>query len=78
MSRKTTKKKSGKKVWRKWKFTNFFNHLLPIAYKSARNDKISILKLEGIIKKNFYERRDYESVEEKSLSQAMSQKTTEK
>ena len=28
-----------------------FNPLLPIAHKSARIDKISILKLEGIIKK---------------------------
>ena len=63
---------------RKWKFTNFFNPLLPIAYKSARIVKISILKLEGIIKKISYERRDYESVEEKSLSKAMSQKTTKK
>ena len=34
--------------------------------------KISILKLEEIIKKISYERRDYESVEEKSLSQAVS------
>ena len=46
----------------------FFNPLLPIVYKSARIDKISILKLEGIIKKISYERRDYESVDEKSLS----------
>ena len=44
------------------------NPLLPIAYKSARIDKISILKLEGIIKKISYERRDYESVDEKCLS----------
>ena len=36
------------------------NHLLPIAHKSARIDKISILKLEGIIKKISYERRVYE------------------
>ena len=54
-----------------------FNPLLPIAHKSARIDKISILKLEGIIKKS-YERRDYESVDEKSLSKAMSRKTTKK
>ena len=47
---------------------NSINPLLPIAYKSARIDKISILKLEGIIKKISYERRDYESVDEKSLS----------
>ena len=44
------------------------NPLLPSAYKSARIDKISILKLEGIIKKISYERRDYESVDEKGLS----------
>ena len=54
------------------------NPLLPIAHKSARIDKISILKLKGIIKKISYERRDYESVDEKSLSKAMSQKTTKK
>ena len=30
---------------------------------------------EGIIKNIFYERRNYESVDEKSLSWAMSQKT---
>ena len=55
------------------------NPLLPIAHKSARIDKISILKLEGIIRKISYERRDYESVDEKkSLSKAMSRKTTKK
>ena len=48
------------------------NPLLPIAHESARIGKISILKLEGIIKKISYERRDYESVDEKSLSKAMS------
>ena len=51
---------------------------MPITYKSARIDKISILKLEGIIKKNSYERRNCESVEEKSLSQAVSRKTMKK
>ena len=60
------------------KVSNLFNPLLPIAHKSARNDKISILKLERITKKNSYEHRDYESVEEKSLSQAMSRKTAKK
>ena len=54
------------------------NPLLPIAHKKARIDKISILKLEGIIKKISYERRDYESVDEKSLSKAMSRKTMKK
>ena len=56
----------------------FINPLLPIAHKSARIGKISILKLEGIIKKISYERRDYESVDEKSLSKAMSRKNTKK
>ena len=36
--------------------------------KVARIAKISILKLEGIVKKISYERRDHESVDEKSLS----------
>ena len=45
-----------------------FNPLVPSAHKSARIYKISMLKLEGIIKKISYERRDYESVNEKSLS----------
>ena len=44
------------------------NPLLPIAHKSAQIGKILILKLEGIIKKISYERRDYESVDEKTLS----------
>ena len=44
------------------------NPLVPSAHKSVRIAKISNLKLEGIIKKNSYEQRDYESVDEKSLS----------
>ena len=40
--------------------------------------EISILFQEGIIKKMSYERRDYESVDEKSLSYAVSRKTTKK
>ena len=43
-----------------------------------RSAKILILILEGIIKKISYERRDYESVDEKSLSWAMSRKTMKK
>ena len=43
-----------------------------------RSAKILILILEGIIKKISYERRDHESVDEKSLSWAMSRKTTKK
>ena len=41
---------------------------MPSEHKSARIVKISILQLEGIIKKISCERRDYESVDEKSLS----------
>ena len=52
------------------------NHLVPSAHKSARIAKISILKLEGIIKQISYERRDNELVDEKRLSLAMSRKTT--
>ena len=37
-----------------------------------------ILFKEGIIIKIFYERRDYESVDEKSLSLSLSRKTTKK
>ena len=48
-----------------------FNPLVPSACKSARISKNSILKLKGIIKKMSYERRDYESVDEKSLSWTM-------
>ena len=40
--------------------------------------KILILILEGINKKISYERSDYESVDEKSLSKAMSRKPTKK
>ena len=35
-----------------------FNHLLPSAHKSVRIVKISILKLEGIIKKISYENKN--------------------
>ena len=40
--------------------------------------EILILFSEGIIKKITYERRTYESVDEKSLSYAMSRKTMKK
>ena len=43
-----------------------------------RSAKILILNKEGVIEKISYERRAYESVDEKSLSQAMSRKTTKK
>ena len=45
----------------------YVNSLVPDALKSRRITKISILELEGTIKKS-YERRDYELVDEKSLS----------
>ena len=54
---------------------NPFPPSVPIWHRLA---KLSILILEGIIKKFSYERRDYESVDEKSLSLAMSRKTTKK
>ena len=38
------------------------------AHKSARIAKILILKLEGIIKNISYERTEYESVDENSVS----------
>ena len=44
---------------------NPFPPSMPIWHRLA---KLSILILEGIIKKISYERRDYESVDEKSLS----------
>ena len=46
----------------------YINLLVPSAHKIVRIIKISILKLEGIIKKISYKRSDYESVNEKSLS----------
>ena len=79
MSRKTTKRRiQALKGERKWKFTNLYNPLVPSAHKSVWISKILILKLEGIIKKISYERRDYVSVDENSLSEAMSQKTTKR
>ena len=45
-----------------------FNPLVPSAHKNVRITKIQILKLEGMVKKNSYERRDYESGDEESLS----------
>ena len=44
------------------------NPLVPNAHESVRIAKISILKLEWITQKMSYECRDYESVDEKSLS----------
>ena len=47
------------------KYFNPFPPSMPIWHRLA---KLSSLILEGIIKKISYERRDYESVDEKSLS----------
>ena len=47
---------------------DFFNPFPPSVTIWHRLEKLSILILEGIIKKISYERRDYESVDEKSLS----------
>ena len=44
------------------------NPLLPSVPYMARLAKILISMSEGILKKNSYERCDYESVDEKSLS----------
>ena len=69
MSRKTTKKRIQEvKGLRKWEFTNFFNPFPPSVPIWQRLAKVLILILEGTIKKISYERRDYESVDEKSLS----------
>ena len=46
----------------------YFKPLVPNAHESVRIPKILIPKLEGIPKKVSYERRDYESVDDKSLS----------
>ena len=46
----------------------YHNTLVPSEHKSVGIAKILILKLEGITKKISYERRDYESVDEKSLA----------
>ena len=69
MSRKNDEKKnSGGKGLKKMRIYTFFIPFppsLPIWHRSAI---LSILILEGIIKIISYERRDYESVDEKSLS----------
>ena len=48
--------------------SRIFNPFPPSVPLWPRLAKLSILILEGIIKKISYERRDYESVDEKSLS----------
>ena len=54
------------------------NPITPRRTMVANFTEISIPFKEGIIKKNSYERRAYESVDEKSLSKVMSRKTTKK
>ena len=63
------------------KFNGYFktlNLLKPRRTWVSPLTKISIPFQERIIKKISYERRDYESADEKSLSYAMSRKTTKK
>ena len=55
-----------------------FNPLVPSAANMRRNAKILILILEGIIKKISYERRDYESVDDKNLSYLCPEKLRKK
>ena len=45
---------------------------------ASHSVKILILNKEGIIEKISYERRAYESVDEKRLSKVLSRKTTKK
>ena len=52
----------------KTNFNAFKMNKMSSAHKSARMAKNSISKLKGIIEKISYERRDDESVDEKSLS----------
>ena len=46
----------------------FINPILPSGANMRRSAKILILILEEILQKNSYERRNYESVDEKSPS----------
>ena len=68
LSKKDEKKNSCNKGLSKMKKTlKLFNPLLNIGRYSVRMTKISILKLEGIIKKISLERRVYESLDDSSL-----------
>ena len=51
-----------------WKFTNSLNPLLPSAAYMRRSAKNLDFNLRRDHQKTTYERRDYESVDEKSLS----------
>ena len=51
---------------------HWINSILPNGTICSRTDNISLLKKEGIIEKNYYTRRAYESVHNKSLSWAIS------
>ena len=54
------------------------NSLMPIVALIQRSAKILILIKEGIIKRISYERHDYESVDEKSISLTKSRKLLSK
>ena len=62
-----TKRKSILTFKKKFNYRNF-NPLLRSVHCGSRLAKISISIQEGIMKKISYERRDYDSVDEKSLS----------
>ena len=65
--------------WEKFNgYLKTLNLLTPRRIWVSPLTEISILFQEGIIKKISYERRDYESVDEKSVSYAISRKTTKK
>ena len=56
-------------IWISFVVPYLYNPFPPSVPMWHRLAKLSILILEGTIKKkNFYERRDYESVDERSLS----------
>ena len=59
---------SDDKKWTLRKFVTCFNPLLPSAAYMRRSAKILILFQQEISKNISYERRDYESVDENSLS----------
>ena len=62
------KKNPGTNGLEKMKILNFFNSLVPSVLNIGHLTKILISIQEGILQKKSYERRDYESVDEKSLS----------
>ena len=56
----------------------YVNPSVPNAHKKCKNYKNFDAKIRRDYQKNSYDRRNYESVDEKSLSKVMSRKTTKK